>query len=197
MGGEVGSNGAPEPSLEILPTPVGGPTWKFLDYLNRTDPNNLYPYLIMLPSGRVFIGKPDFPFSTYHSDLSKPTGYYNEARILDPNTLDTDVVLPNMPGSVTSDIAGRTYPMEGSAVILPQYPPYTDPVTILICGGSNFGIALDNCVNIQPEVANPTWTIERMVSVCAVVFRNCAHYDIAIKTCDALYSKHRSLSQLP
>ncbi|THG96906.1 hypothetical protein EW026_g5007 [Hermanssonia centrifuga] len=146
VGGEVGSNGAPEPSLEILPTPVGGPTWKFLDYLNRTDPNNLYPYLIMLPSGRVFIG------------------YYNEARILDPNTLDTDVVLPNMPGSVTSDIAGRTYPMEGSAVILPQYPPYTDPVTILICGGSNFGIALDNCVNIQPEVANPTWTIERMPS---------------------------------
>ena len=56
VGGEVGSNGAPEPSLEILPTPAGGPTWKFLDYLNRTDPNNLYPFLIILPSGRIFIG---------------------------------------------------------------------------------------------------------------------------------------------
>ena len=56
MGGEVGSNGAPEPSLEILPQPAGGPTWKFLDYLNRTDPNNLYPYLVNLPSGRVFVG---------------------------------------------------------------------------------------------------------------------------------------------
>ena len=56
MGGEVGSNGAPEPSLEILPTPAGGPTWKFLDYLNRTDPNNLYPFLIVLPSGRLFVG---------------------------------------------------------------------------------------------------------------------------------------------
>ena len=57
MGGEVGSNGAPEPSLEILPTPAGGDTWKFLDYLNRTDPNNLYPFLINLPSGRIFVGE--------------------------------------------------------------------------------------------------------------------------------------------
>lgn len=91
-------------------------------------------------------------------------GYYNEARILDPVTLNTDVVLPNMPGSVNSFIAGRTYPMEGSAVLLPQHAPYTDPITILICGGSNFGIALDNCVFTQPEVPNPTWTLERMVS---------------------------------
>ena len=56
VGGELGSNGAPEPSLEILPRPPGGDTWMFLDYLNRTDPNNLYPYLITLPSGRIFIG---------------------------------------------------------------------------------------------------------------------------------------------
>lgn len=52
----MGSNGAPEPTLETLPTPEGGPTYKFLDYLNRTDPNNLYPFLLMLPSSRVFIG---------------------------------------------------------------------------------------------------------------------------------------------
>ena len=68
-----------------------------------------------------------------------------------------------MPGSVTSFLAGRTYPMEGSAVLLPQYAPYTDPITVLICGGSNFGIALDNCVSIQPEVSNTTWQLERMV----------------------------------
>ena len=73
-----------------------------------------------------------------------------------------------MPGSVTSFLAGRTYPMEGSAVLLPQYAPYTDPITVLICGGSNFGIALDNCVSIQPEVSNATWQLERMVcSKCA------------------------------
>lgn len=91
-------------------------------------------------------------------------GYYNEARILDPVSLQTVQVLPNIPGSVTSFLAGRTYPNEGTAVMLPQSAPYTDPVTILICGGSNFGIALDNCVSLQPEVSNPTWTIERMVS---------------------------------
>lgn len=57
VGGELGSNGPPEPSLEILPKPDGtGDTWKFLDYLNRTDPNNLYPFLHVLPSGRIFIG---------------------------------------------------------------------------------------------------------------------------------------------
>ena len=62
-----------------------------------------------------------------------------------------------------SFIAGRTYPMEGASVLLPQYAPYTAPVTVLICGGSDFGAALDNCVSIQPESNNATWVIERMV----------------------------------
>ncbi|KAI0791235.1 copper radical oxidase [Abortiporus biennis] len=146
VGGEVGSNGAPEPTLEILPTPAGGPTYLFMDWLNRTDPNNLYPFLHILPSGNIFVG------------------YYNEARILNPVTFDTIKTLPNMPGSVTSFLAGRTYPMEGTAVLLPQHAPYTDPLTILVCGGSDFGVALDNCVSMQPEVENPVWTIERMPS---------------------------------
>ena len=68
-----------------------------------------------------------------------------------------------MPGSVTSFLAGRSYPMEGTAALLPQHAPYTDPITVLVCGGSNFGVALDNCISIQPETANPTWVIERMV----------------------------------
>ena len=91
------------------------------------------------------------------------TGYYNEARLLDPVTFNTVTVLPNIPGSVTSFLAGRTYPLEGATVLFPQFAPYTNPVTVLICGGSNFGIALDNCVSTQPEVANPTWVLERMV----------------------------------
>ena len=99
-------------------------------------------------------------------------GYYNEARILDPASLQTAQVLPNMPGSVTSFLAGRSYPNEGTAVMLPQHAPYTDPVTILICGGSNFGIALDNCVSIQPEAASPSWTIERMVSTILACSRD-------------------------
>ena len=54
VGGETGSNGPPEPTLELLPG--GGPVIT-LDYLQRTDPNNLYPFLMVLPSGRFFIGK--------------------------------------------------------------------------------------------------------------------------------------------
>ncbi|KIP07197.1 hypothetical protein PHLGIDRAFT_513029 [Phlebiopsis gigantea 11061_1 CR5-6] len=147
VGGETGSNGPPEPTLEILPTPAGGPTYQFLDYLNRTDPNNLYPFLHIMPTtGNIFIG------------------YYNEARVLDPVTFETLHVLPNMPGSVTSFLAGRTYPMEGTSVMLPLHAPYTEPATLLVCGGSNFGQALDNCVSTQPDVANATWTIERMPS---------------------------------
>ncbi|TBU26664.1 hypothetical protein BD311DRAFT_666990 [Dichomitus squalens] len=146
VGGEQGSNGAPEPTLEILPTPEGGPTYLFMDWLNRTDPNNLYPFLHMLPSGNIFVG------------------YYNEARILDPVTFDTIKTLPNMPGSVVSPAAGRTYPLEGTAVLFPQHAPYTDPLTVLVCGGSNFGLAVDNCVSIQPEVDGAEWVLERMPS---------------------------------
>lgn len=53
--------------------------------------------------------------------------------------------------------------MEGAAVIFPQHAPYTDPLEILVCGGScpGAGIALDNCLSIQPEVQNATWALER------------------------------------
>lgn len=148
MGGEVGSNGAPVPSLEILPTPPGVTAPLYCDYLERTDPYNLYPYLVVLPSGGIFVA------------------YYNEARILNEVTLETDVVLPNIPGAVNDFLGGRSYPFEGTALLLPQYAPYTDPLTVVICGGSIPGpeYALDNCVSIDPEVPNANWTIERMVS---------------------------------
>ena len=147
MGGEVGSNSAPTPSCEVLPLPQGGYA-KYLDWLDRTDPNNLYPFMWVLPSGGIFVV------------------YYNEARILDEGTFDTIKTLPNLPGSVQNFLAGRTYPLEGTGVMFPQYPPYSDPVTILVCGGSAVGnaMAIDNCVSTQPEVASPTWTIERMPS---------------------------------
>ncbi|KIK65233.1 hypothetical protein GYMLUDRAFT_39597 [Collybiopsis luxurians FD-317 M1] len=147
MGGESGSNASPVPSLEIMPLPTGAGT-VFLDFLNRTDPYNLYPFLTMLPSGNIF------------------TAYYNEARILDPHTFATVKTLPNMPGNVNNFLAGRTYPLEGSMIPFPQHAPYTDPLRVLICGGSTPGPAqvIDNCVSIQPEVANATWTLERMPS---------------------------------
>ena len=148
VGGQEGSNGAPVPTLEVLPTPAGVTESVFADYLQRTDPNNLYPYTVVLPGGNIFIA------------------YYNEARILDEVTFETIKILPNIPGAVNDPDGGRTYPWEGTAMVLPQHAPYTDPLTVLICGGSTpfSEIGLDNCVTIQPTVPNPQWTIERMVS---------------------------------
>lgn len=148
VGGETGANAPPQPNLEVLPKPAGGDTVVYLDFLNRTDPYNLYPFVVVLPSANLFIG------------------YYNEAKILDPVAFNTITELPNIPGAVNDFLAGRTYPLEGSAVPLPQFAPYTDPLEILICGGSTIGagIALDNCVTIAPEAPNPKWTIERMPS---------------------------------
>ncbi|KAI1820790.1 WSC domain-containing protein [Xylaria intraflava] len=145
VGGEIGSNDKPEPSLEILPT-VG--PYLNMDWLARTDPNNLYPFLAVLPGGGIFVA------------------YWNEARILNEVTFATTKTLPNMPGSVINPLSGRTYPLEGASVLLPQIAPYTDPIGVLICGGSTAGAgeALDNCVSIYPEAANPTWTLERMPS---------------------------------
>ncbi|KAL8904506.1 MAG: hypothetical protein Q9207_003228 [Kuettlingeria erythrocarpa] len=145
VGGQDGSNGAPVPSFELLPRV--GPVIE-MDWLRRTDPNNLYPFLYVLPGGGIFVG------------------YYNEARILDPATFDTVRTLPLIPGNVNNPGAGRTYPLEGAAMMMPQVAPYSEPVTMLICGGSTTGAALatDNCVSIQPENPASNWTIERMPS---------------------------------
>ncbi len=56
IGGETGSNASPQPNLEILPRPNGGNTVVELDWLQRTDPNNLYPFVFVLPSGNIFVG---------------------------------------------------------------------------------------------------------------------------------------------
>lgn len=146
LGGEDGSNGKAVPTLEVLPYTGTKPL--YMDWLARTDPNNLYPFASVLPGGGILVC------------------YWNEARILDENTFQTVKVLPNMPGSVTDDKGGRSYPLEGSATLLPQYAPYTDPISILLCGGSTpyAGNALDNCISIQPETQGATWTIERMPS---------------------------------
>lgn len=92
VGGQEGSNGAPVPSLELLPYVS---PYKYCDYLERTDPYNLYPYMWVLPSGGIFIQ------------------YYNEAKILDPISLEPTRDLPMVPGAVHNAKGGRTYPLEG------------------------------------------------------------------------------------
>ncbi|KAK8872836.1 glyoxal oxidase [Apiospora arundinis] len=145
VGGEKGSNAAPEPTLEILPYTGTAPL--YMDWLERTDPNNLYPFLAVLPSGGIL------------------AAYWNEARILDEKTFNTIKVLPNIPSAVNDPYGGRTYPLEGTAVLLPQYAPYTDPLGVMICGGSSSAReGLDNCVTTYPDAPNPTWVLERMPS---------------------------------
>lgn len=146
MGGETGSNLATVPTIEILP-PTGTPPL-YMDWLERTAPDNLYPFCAVLPSGGIFVA------------------YYNEARVLDEVTFDTIRTLPNMPTAVNDPMGGRTYPLEGTMVLLPQRAPYTDLLTVLVCGGSTKGVsnALDTCISINPDAAHPTWTIERMPS---------------------------------
>ena len=56
-GGSFGGNGPENPTLEILPRTPGNNTLVYLDFLNETAPNNLYPFLFVLPSGGLFIGE--------------------------------------------------------------------------------------------------------------------------------------------
>ena len=67
MGGVSGAGGAANPTVEVLPRIPGGSTVVNLDWLAATSPNNLYPFLHILPSGRLFVGEfetidiPNFP----------------------------------------------------------------------------------------------------------------------------------------
>ena len=56
MGGETGEGGTTSATLEILPRIPGGDTVMSLDWLSSTNPNNLYPFLHILPSGLIFVG---------------------------------------------------------------------------------------------------------------------------------------------
>ena len=57
MGGVAGAGGVADPTVEILPRIPGGSTKVSLDFLQRTSPNNLYPFVNILPSGRIFVGE--------------------------------------------------------------------------------------------------------------------------------------------
>jgi hypothetical protein len=66
IGGETGSNANPQPNLEIVPKPAGGDTVVPLDWLARTDPFNLYPFVIVLPSTHLFVGKVETVLAWLH-----------------------------------------------------------------------------------------------------------------------------------
>ena len=72
IGGEIGSNGPPQPNLEILPKPLGGDTVLTLDWLVRTDPNNLYPFVFVLPSKNIFVGASIFSDLLHFDSIPQP-----------------------------------------------------------------------------------------------------------------------------
>jgi hypothetical protein len=70
IGGEDGSNGAPVPTIELLPRSGAS---IYMDWLAETDPWNLYPFIAVTKVGVL-------------------VGYYNQARILDEVTFATKYV---------------------------------------------------------------------------------------------------------
>ncbi|KAH7166532.1 glyoxal oxidase N-terminus-domain-containing protein [Dactylonectria macrodidyma] len=153
MGGESGSDAPIVPTCEVLPHPEGVTESTYLDYLARADEidrRNSYPYLAILPSsGDIFFAQ------------------FNESRIISQHTFQSIQKLPDMPGQVDNPLTGRNYPLQGTMMLMPQKAPYTDPLEILICGGTTHepgNEALDNCVFMTPEVPGAEWTIERMPS---------------------------------
>lgn len=99
IGGETGSNASPQPNLELLPKPDGGDTVVDLPWLQRTDPNNLYPFMFVLPGGGILSGRRLYFPLIVGAHWKQPV-YYNEARILDATTFDTVKELPNVPAAV-------------------------------------------------------------------------------------------------
>jgi hypothetical protein len=83
-----------------MPKPAGGDTVIDLDWLARTDPNNLYPFVIILPSQNIFVGMLTSSTRSPFSNIIPTAAYYNEARILEPVSFTTIKTLPNIPGAV-------------------------------------------------------------------------------------------------
>ena len=53
VGGEQYNSGPAQANLEVIPRIPGGSTVLPLEWLLRTEPNNLYPFLLVLPSRNV------------------------------------------------------------------------------------------------------------------------------------------------
>lgn len=147
IGGEDGSDGPMVPNCEVLPKPAGVTEPTHLDYLANVEKINSYPFVAVLPSGSMFFAQ------------------YNEARLISQVDFQSIKLLPQMPGAVNNPASGRDYPLQGTMMLMPQYAPYSDPLEILICGGTSDGanFGLDNCISMEPDVEGAQWTIERMV----------------------------------
>ncbi|KAL1914312.1 uncharacterized protein VTP21DRAFT_9005 [Calcarisporiella thermophila] len=130
------------PTYEIFPRKPGEAPNYELPILRTTIPYNLYPQIIVLPNGNLFV-------------LSN-----KDSVIYDWVQHRTVKELPRVPG------VARTYPLTGGTALLPLDPSNNYRAEIVVCGGAQaMDRALkadDTCIRIAPLDANPTWTTERM-----------------------------------
>ncbi|KAJ7878972.1 glyoxal oxidase precursor [Mycena olivaceomarginata] len=120
--------------------------------LERTVPSNLFPRVLALPDGKVFM-------------------VANNQSIIYDIEAKTETILPDIPNGVRV-----TNPMDGSATLLPLSPPLYFP-EVLVCGGSNSSDqippanlstqdpASDQCsrITLTPAGIKKGWEVERML----------------------------------
>jgi hypothetical protein len=144
-------NTDPVNNIEFVPPKDSGVP-RPMPFLNRTLPANLFPRILALPDGKVFIAA------------------NNQSIIYDIET-DTETVLPDIPNGVRV-----TNPFDGTATLLPLHPPDYTP-EVLICGGSTASDqtpveelssqfpASNQCsrMTLTPKGIRRGWEIERML----------------------------------
>ncbi|OZJ01858.1 hypothetical protein BZG36_05153 [Bifiguratus adelaidae] len=145
VGGSLNATITPNltnPTYEFMPNPNPNNQPTELPFLTENLPWVLYPALYVMPDGNVFI------FVNQGAQLWNP---YNNTVIKR---------LPNIPGSP------RTYPLTGSAIMLPLRSSTGWRPEFLVCGGSTAlkqnSPADPTCGRISPLDANPTWEMDTM-----------------------------------
>jgi hypothetical protein len=131
------------PTFEILDAdgiPANEST--ILPILLGNQPYYMYPFLHLLKDGHLFIF------------------VARSAEIYDPDSQETSLRLPNLPGTY------RTYPNTGGSVLLPLSKENDWEPEIVICGGGAYADIASpadrTCGRIQPLSESPQWRMEEM-----------------------------------
>ncbi|KAF8907403.1 glyoxal oxidase precursor [Mucidula mucida] len=141
----------PANTFEFFPPKDGGVPRQSA-FLKRSLPSNMFPRVLALPDGKVFIGA------------------NNQTVIYDIET-NTETPLPDIPNGVRI-----TNPMDGTATLLPLSPPDYIP-EVLVCGGSatddripSFNLSSQTPASSQcsrmvltPEGIARGWEVEHML----------------------------------
>lgn len=140
----IGGRGAN--TVEYYPPRNGAVSFPFLADVEDKQMDNLYPYVHLLPNGRLFV------FAN------------NKAILYDHKTNKVIKEYPPLDGGP------RNYPSAGSSVLLALEGDYSTAV-IVICGGAQYGAFIQrstdtpahgSCGRIVATSPNPVWEMEDM-----------------------------------